>query len=127
MYHYTALVTLLAIAFYFFTSTQVARARYKYGVKLPAISGHPDFERVFRVQMNTLEQLVIFVPAMLLFAHYVEPRIAAALGVIFVIGRFWYFRSYVRDPRARSAGFGVSFLPNMILLLGGLIGAAIHL
>lgn len=62
MHHFTALVTLAAVLFYFFTSTRVARARVAYGVKLPAISGNPDFERVFRVQMNTLEWLPIFLP-----------------------------------------------------------------
>lgn len=71
MYHYTAIVTCLAVAFYFFTSTQVSRARAAYGVKLPAISGNPDFERIFRIQMNTLEWMPIFLPSLWLFAIYV--------------------------------------------------------
>jgi len=67
MFPYTALVTCLAILFYFFTSVQVAKARVKFGVKVPAITGHPDFERVFRVQMNTLEWMPIFLPSLWLF------------------------------------------------------------
>jgi glutathione S-transferase len=82
MYHFTALVTLLAVLFYFITSAQVARARIKYGVKLPAISGNPDFERVFRVQMNTLEWLPIFLPSLWLFAIYLSDAIAAAIGAV---------------------------------------------
>ena len=80
MYHYTALVTCLAILFYFYTSILVSKARGKFGVKLPAISGHPDFERVFRVQMNTLELLVIFIPGLYLAAKYWSPYLAAAVG-----------------------------------------------
>jgi glutathione S-transferase len=77
MYHFTALVTCLAIAFYFFTSARVARAHVTFGVKLPAMTGHPDFERVFRVQMNTLEWMPIFLPALWLFAIYISDPIAA--------------------------------------------------
>ncbi len=70
MLHYTAIVTCLAVAFCFFTSTQVARARGRLGVKLPAITGNPEFERIFRVQMNTLEWMPIFLPSLWLFAIY---------------------------------------------------------
>jgi len=103
----------------------VGKAREKYAVKAPATTGNEMFERYFRVQMNTLEQLIVFIPSIVLFARYVEPRIAAGLGVVFVIGRFWYFRQYVRDPSKRSVAFGISFLPMVILLLGALIGAAL--
>ena len=68
MYHFTALVTCLALLFYFFTSIQVSKARTAFGIKVPAISGHPDFERVFRVQMNTLEWMPVFLPSLWLFA-----------------------------------------------------------
>ena len=91
MYHYTAIVTCLAVAFYFFTSTQVARARATYGVKLPAISGHPDFERIFRIQMNTLEWMPIFLPSLWLFAIYVGDAAAASIGALWVIGSIFYF------------------------------------
>lgn len=105
----------------------VGKAREKYGVKAPATTGNEMFERYFRVQMNTLEQLIVFIPSILLFARYVEPRIAAGLGLVFVLGRLWYFRQYVRDPSKRSAAFGVSFVPIVTLLLGALIGAALQL
>ena len=94
MYHFTALVTCLAILFYFFTCTRVARARIAYGVKLPAISGDPDFERVFRVQMNTLEWMPIFLPSLWLFAVYISDTIAAALGLVWIIGRILYLVGY---------------------------------
>src|ERR1700744_5437590 len=107
MYHWTALVTLLAVAFYFFTSTQVARARYKYDVKLPAISGNPDFERVFRVQMNTLEWLPIFLPSLLLFAIYISDAIAAAIGAVWIIGRIVSMVGYTKSVPCSGPGFGI--------------------
>jgi uncharacterized MAPEG superfamily protein len=85
------------------------------------------FERYFRVQMNTLEQLIVFLPSILLFAHYADPRIAAALGLVYVIGRALYFRAYTRDPGSRSLGFALSSLPVVILLVGALIRAALQL
>jgi glutathione S-transferase len=84
MYHFTALATLLAVLFYFFTCARVARARATYGVKLPAISGNPDFERVFRAQMNTLEWLPIFLPSLWLFAIYVSDQAAAVLCLVWI-------------------------------------------
>src|SRR6201981_364946 len=120
MYHFTALVTLLAILLYFFTSTQVARARIKYGVKLPAISGNADFERIFRVQMNTLEWLPIFLPSLWLFAIYVSDRGAAAVGVVWIIARIAYMIGYSRAVEKRSPGFAVQALACFVLLLGSL-------
>jgi glutathione S-transferase len=105
----------------------VGWARGKYGVDAPAVSGDPIFERYYRVQQNTLELLVLFVPGMWMFAHYVSADIAVGLGVIFLIGRFLYLRGYVADPKSRSLGFGLSFLPAQILLIGGLIGAVIDM
>ncbi|MCA1451672.1 MAPEG family protein [Bradyrhizobium sp. BRP22] len=123
MYHYTAIVTCLAIAFYFFTSATVARARHTFGVKLPAITGHPDFERIFRVQMNTLEWMPIFLPSLWLFAFYVSDAIAAALGVIWIIGRIIYFIGYRQAVEKRGPGFGIQALVCIVLWCGAL-GAA---
>jgi len=123
MVHLVVAVALLEFLFFGFA---VGKARETYGVKAPATSGNEMFERYYRVQMNTLELLVVFIPAIQLFALYVDARIAALLGLVFVIGRAWYFRQYIRDPSKRSAPFGVSFLPVVILLLGALIGAALH-
>jgi glutathione S-transferase len=81
------------------------------------------FERYFRAQMNTLEQLVIFLPALLLFAYYLNPYIAAALGALFVIGRALYFRGYVHSPEQRHVGFALAGIPTLVLLVGGIYGA----
>ena len=101
----------------------VGRARARYQVPAPATTGNEVFERYFRVQMNTLEQLIIFLPSILLFAHYFSPDLAAALGALYIIGRAVYFRSYVKDPKKREAGFMLSLIPNLVLLIGALIGA----
>ncbi|MCB1688440.1 MAG: MAPEG family protein, partial [Halioglobus sp.] len=98
----------------------------KYGVSAPAVSGDPIFERYYRVQQNTLELLVLFVPGIWMFAHYVSADVAAGLGVVFIVGRFLYFKGYVADPKSRSLGFALSFLPAQILLIGGLVGAVLH-
>ena len=122
MYHLTALVTCLAILFYFMTSAGVARARAKFGIKAPAISGNPDFERVFRVQMNTLEWLPIFLPALWLFAIYLSDAIAAALGVVWIAGRILYMTGYSKAANKRGAGFGIQAGAAILLWLGA-IGA----
>jgi glutathione S-transferase len=116
------LVILLALVEFFVFLFQVGKARETYQVHAPATAGNEVFERYFRAQMNTLEQLVIFIPAMLLFARYVNPLIAAALGLVFVVGRWLYFTGYVKDPKQRSTGFMMSFIPNAILVLGALAG-----
>lgn len=121
MYHFTALVTLLALLFYFYTSTRVARARVKYGVKLPAISGNPDFERIFRVQMNTLEWLPIFLSSLWLFAIYISDAVAALIGAIWIIGRIVYMIGYTQAVVKRSPGFFIQALACTVLLLGALI------
>jgi glutathione S-transferase len=120
MYHFTALVTCLSILFYFLTCARVARARVAYGVKLPAISGHPDFERVFRVQMNTLEWMPIFLPSLWLFAIYVSDTIAAALGLIWIVGRILYLVGYSRAVEKRTPGFAIQATACIVLVLGAL-------
>ena len=110
MYHFTALVTCLAIAVYFGSSILVSRARVKFGVKLPAISGNPDFERVFRAQMNTLEWLPIFLPSLWLFAIYIGDGVAAAIGAVWVIGRILYILGYAKAVEKRGPGFAIQSL-----------------
>jgi glutathione S-transferase len=114
MYHLTALVTLLAILVYFYSSILVSRARGKFGVKLPAISGHPDFERVFRAQMNTLEWLPI----------YIGDGIAAGIGLVWVIGRILYVLGYARAVKDRGPGFAIQALAAIALWVGA-IGAIV--
>jgi len=120
MYHFTALVTCLAILFYSFTGIQVSKARMAFGVKAPATSGHPDFERVFRVQMNTLEWMPIFLPSLWLFAIYIGDAAAAILGVIWIAGRVLYMTGYSQAAEKRGRGFAVQGLAAGILLLGAL-------
>ena len=113
----------LALVQFLFFCFAVGKARGTYKVAAPATTGNEMFERYFRVQMNTLELLVIFVPSMLLFGQYFGAYIATALGIIYLIGRTIYFMSYVKDPKSRSMGYGLSALPVIILLVGGIIGA----
>jgi glutathione S-transferase len=120
---YVDIVTALAVLQFIVFGFKVGGARGRYGVKAPAITGNEIFERHFRVQMNTLEQLIAFLPGIYLFAHYFSPLVAAALGVVYLIGRELYAFTYVKDPANRSVGFGMTFLPMVILVLGGLIGA----
>ena len=120
MYHFTALVTCLAIAFYFFTSIKVSKARAAFGVKVPAISGNPDFERVFRVQMNTLEWMPILLPSLWLFAIYVSDWIAALIGLIWIAGRIVYLVGYAQAAAKRGPGFGIQALAAGVLLLSAL-------
>jgi len=91
-------------------------------VPAPATSGHEVFERCFRAHMNTLEQLVVFLPSIWLFAHYINAWIAVALGALFIVGRALYFRGYVQSAQTRHAGFMISVIPNVTLLVGALIG-----
>ena len=118
MYHLTALVTCLALMIYLLTSVRVARARAAFGIKAPAISGNPDFERVFRVQMNTLEWMPIFLPSLWLFAIYINDAAAAALGTVWIIGRILYWNGYKEAANKRSMGFAVQATAAFALWLG---------
>jgi len=120
---FVAFVIALALLEFAVFGMLVGWARGKYGVAAPAVSGHPMFERYFRAHQNTLEQLVAFVPAMWLFGTYVNPTWAAWLGLVFVVARIVYLVGYVVDPAKREIGFGLTALPVMILLVGGLWGA----
>src|SRR4051794_228561 len=127
MFHFTALVTCLAISLYFFTSIRVSQARATFGIKVPSITGNPDFERVFRVQMNTLEWLPIFLPALWLFAIYVSDVIAALIGLIWIVGRAMYMISYAQAANKRGPGFGVQAVAASTLLVGALIAILRHM
>ena len=101
----------------------VGRARGRYGVAAPATSGHPVFERYYRVQMNTVESLIVFLPALWLAARYWSPKYAAILGVIYLAGRMLYLFAYVSDPKKRSLGYSLSMVPTMALVIAALVGA----
>src|SRR6478672_3000631 len=124
MFHFTALVTCLAILLYFFTGMRVANARAAFGIKAPAVSGNADFERVFRVQMNTLEWMPIFLPSLWLFAIYISDPIAAALGVVWIAGRIVYLTGYSKAVEKRSMGFGIQ-ASAAITLWAGALGAIV--
>ena len=110
------LVCVLALLQAVFFGVMVGSARAKYGVQAPAVSGHPMFERMYRVQMNTLELLMAFVPALYLAARYWSPQWVAATGAIFLLGRLVYWRAYL--------GFGLSAFPVLALLAATLLGIA---
>jgi glutathione S-transferase len=118
MFHFTAIITCLAILFYFVTGMQVGRTRVALGIKAPATTGHPDFERVFRIQMNTLEWMPIFLPSLWLFAFYVSDAIAAAIGLVWIAGRILYFTGYSQAADKRGPGFAIQALAASILWLG---------
>jgi glutathione S-transferase len=122
MPHYTALVTVLAVLLYFYTGARVAGARRKYNVPAPATIGNPDFERVFRVQMNTLEWMPIFLPGLWLFALYVGDKSAAVLGLVWIAGRIDYAQSYSAAADRRGRGFFIQAGVCGVLVTGALIG-----
>lgn len=115
------LVTVLALALYFVLTINVGRARAKYGVPVPNMSGNPDFERVVRVHYNTLEQLVFFLPLLWIFSLYIDPIWGSAIGVFWVIGRGLYAKGYYQATEKRAPGFAIASLSGMILLLGSFI------
>jgi len=120
---FVILVTAAALLEYVYFGFQVGQARNKYGVEAPAVTGDPIFERHHRVHQNTLENLVIFLPGLWLFATYVNETVAALLGVVFIVGRAVYARLYVQDPPRRTAGVMMSFPIGLILLIGGTVVA----
>lgn len=116
-------VAVLATFQFFVFSFLAGRARAKSGLKAPAIVGSELFERAFRVQMNTLEQLVCFLPALLIAGNYWSPTLVSLLGVVYLIGRLVYRRAYVADPTTRGVGFLLSVIPTFLLLIAALVGA----
>lgn len=118
---YVAIVTILVLIQYLWFGTEVGIMRGRHGVNAPATTGAPEFERMFRVQQNTMEQLVVVVPALWIFASYVSAIWAAGLGILFIVSRFVYRYAYVKDPAGRSLGFTAGFVVAAALLLGSLV------
>lgn len=123
---YVHTVALLAVVQFIIFSMLVGAARGKYGIKAPAMTGNEYFERAVRVQMNTLEQLVCFLPALLIAATYWPQTYVAGAGVVYLVGRTLYRQAYVANPAKRGLGFVLTFLPTVVLVLAGLVGAGIH-
>ena len=117
-----ALVVVLAIVEYMGFVLVTGRARLKYEIAAPATTGNENFERYFRAQQNTLEQLIAFIPALIVCGMFSNATAAALAGLVFVIGRLLYFRGYVKEPKSRSLGFGLGFLAMVYLLIASLVG-----
>ena len=114
-------VVVLVLIEYIAFGILVGRAREKYGIAAPAISGDPVFVRYYRVHQNTAEQLLAFLPAIFLYSHLGNTTVAAGLGTVFLVGRGLYLRSYVADPKSRGLGFAMSFLPTAFMLVASLV------
>lgn len=123
LYPLTTLALVIALFVYFGLSAAVGQARGKFNVPAPASSGHPEFDKRYRVQMNTLEQLALFVPAVIVGGPVLGDTVTAGLGIVWSLGRIVYARSYVADPAKRGPGFGLTLLPSMVMLLAGVWGA----
>ena len=117
-------VAAVAVIQYMAFGIMVGAARTRYGVHAPATTGHPQFERLYRVQMNTLEMLVALLPAMYMAARYWSPNMVAAGGAVYVVGRLVYQRAYLKDPSTRTLGFALSVFPVLTMLGATLVGAA---
>ena len=125
--HFPAIITLLALLLLLTTVLIVGLSRRKYGVIAPATTGNDDFERIFRVQMNTQENLVIFLPALWLFSHYVSAFWAGLMGAVWMLGRIDYTICYIRVASKRGRGFIISLLAFIVLWVGAAIGIGIHM
>lgn len=122
-----AIVTALVLSQFVWFSIQVGSMRVKHGVKAPAVSGPPEFERMMRVQQNTMEQLVVFLPALWMYGYFVNPLWGAGIGVVFLLGRFIYRAAYLKDPAGRSLGFTTSFMATAVLLIWSLVSVVLKL
>ena len=122
---YVAAVVMLALLQYTWFAIEVGRARGRFEVPAPATSGNENFERFFRAHQNTTEQLVVFLPAIFACAYLVNETLAAAMGLLFVVGRLMYFRGYTDPEKSRSLGFGLGLIANAVLILATLYQAGI--
>jgi glutathione S-transferase len=120
----TAIVTVFAVLLFFWTGYQVGVMRGRHNIAAPATTGNPEFERTFRVQMNTLEQLVVFLPLLWLSNSYfmMWPYMTGALGLVWIVGRIMYAVGYVKDPKDRSTGFLIAMIATLGLLITTVIG-----
>lgn len=120
---YVIVIVLLALVQYMYFGVAVGRARIRHDVRAPSITGDEVFERFHRAHQNTLEQLVIFIPAICAAGYFASSLLAVACGVAFLVGRAWYFRCYIVDPDTRGSGMLITSLASLILLTSALVGA----
>ncbi|MGF0536839.1 MAPEG family protein [Agrobacterium sp. ES01] len=123
---FTVLATFAALVAYIFFFIRVARARKEYGVEAPKTTGNVNFERVFRVQQNTVEQMVLFLPSLWIFGTYVSDPLAGFLGLCWTGGRALYAVEYYSDAKKRGPGAVITWLSSFILLIGGTVGALLQ-
>jgi uncharacterized membrane protein YecN with MAPEG domain len=121
------IVTVLALLQYAWFGVQVGAMRGKHEAKAPAMSGAPEFERMFRIHYNTMEQLIMLLPLMWIFAHVVNPLWAAVFGAVYLVARFIYRSTYLKDPASRGMGFTLTFLPSVVMAVWLLVVAVRNL
>lgn len=119
----TTLALIAALLVYFGLGAVVGQARARYGVPAPQATGHPEFDKRNRVHINTLEQLALLVPGVIVAAPVLGDMVTAGLTAVWSVGRILYARAYYADPAKRGPGFGLTFFPSMILLVAGAWGA----
>ena len=124
---YASLIVLLALLQYIWFTVRVGASRGKYKVNAPACEGDETWERIFRVQQNTLEQLIILIPATFAFAYYTSPLWVLLPGAAFIIGRFLYSVEYIKDPNSRVLGMSLTLAANATLVIGALVGLSKNL
>ena len=122
----TAWTTLAALLVYFWTAFNVAKAHAKYKVSAPVMDGPPEFNRIMRVQANTVEQIVMFLPALWMCAYFLGDRWAALGGVLWCVGRIAYALGYYRDAAKRSTGFGITMFATFALMIGTIVGLVLY-
>jgi glutathione S-transferase len=115
--HWVAVITVLALVEYLIFQGMTGAARGKADLPAPKVVGDEHYERWYRVQMNTLEQLIIFLPALWLCGHFGATTVAAVAGGVFVVARAIYAASYIQDPKKRTLGFVLGYLANLVLLV----------
>jgi glutathione S-transferase len=120
--NYVYFITLLMLAEYMLIGYGVSRARSRYRIKAPAVTGDPQFERWFRAQQNTVEQLIVVIPALWIFGWTLDPRWAAALGAAFIVARAFYVYGYVKTGGGRHYGYLAGAWVTGALLFGALWG-----
>jgi len=123
---FVTIIAMLALIQYLAFGMLVGRARGRFGVEAPATTGHPEFERYFRAHYNTLEQLIVFLPALFAAGWFANDLLAVCAGAVFLVGRSLYFRTYVKDPATRGPGMGLTFLANLVLVIAALVGAVLQ-
>ncbi|HEY9866451.1 MAG TPA: MAPEG family protein [Candidatus Obscuribacterales bacterium] len=122
-----SLVTIGALLLYLVVTINVGRARIKYKIMPPEMTGDENFERVVRVQQNTLEQLVLFLPGLWLFSEWINPIWAGGLGGVWIVGRILFAWGYYQAAEKRTLGFAISSLVSFTLLGGAIVGVILSL